>query len=49
MAIYSQYSKVREATGEPLRVRAALGLINQVLDEVLAEQDEEYDRRRVGQ
>ncbi|MCC6945869.1 MAG: hypothetical protein IT335_14915, partial [Thermomicrobiales bacterium] len=39
-----QYSKVREATGEPLRVRAALGLINQVLDEVLAEQDEEYDR-----
>ncbi len=44
MAIYSQYRKVREATGEPLKVRTALGLINQILDEVLAEQDEEYDR-----
>lgn len=44
MAIYSQYSRVREATGDPLRVRTALGLINQVLDEVIAEQDEEYDR-----
>lgn len=43
MAIYSKYSRVREASGEPLRVRTALTLINQVLDEVLAEQDEAYD------
>ncbi|MGE3798900.1 MAG: DUF1156 domain-containing protein, partial [Thermomicrobiales bacterium] len=43
MAIYSQYRRVREASGEALRVREALALINQVLDEVLAEQDEEYD------
>ncbi|MCA9833506.1 MAG: DUF1156 domain-containing protein [Thermomicrobiales bacterium] len=43
MAIYSKYSRVREASGDSLRVREALALINQVLDEVLAEQDEEYD------
>ena len=43
MAIYSRYSRVREASGDSLKVREALGLINQVLDEVLAEQDEEYD------
>src|SRR5690606_33648483 len=43
MAIYSKYSRVREASGESLRVREALALINQVLDQVLAEQDEEYD------
>ncbi|MDP9469238.1 MAG: DUF1156 domain-containing protein [Chloroflexota bacterium] len=43
MAIYSRYSKVLEPNGEPLRVRAALGLINQALDDVLAEQDAEYD------
>lgn len=43
MAIYSQYSRVREASGDALRVRGALALINQALDEVLAEQDEEYD------
>ncbi len=43
MAVYSGYSKVLEPNGEPLRVRAALGLINQALDDVLAEQDAEYD------
>ena len=43
MAIYSKYRRVREASGDALRVRGALALINQVLDEVLAEQDEEYD------
>lgn len=43
MAIYSRYSRVREASGDSLKVREALALINQVLDEVLAEQDEEYD------
>jgi adenine-specific DNA methylase len=43
MAIYSRYSKVLEADGSPMRVRAALGLINQALDEYLAEQDGDID------
>jgi len=43
MAIYSRYSQVVEADGRPLRVRAALQLINRALDEVLAEQEGEYD------
>ena len=43
MAIYSRYSAVLEADGERLTVRAALGLINAALDEVLAEQDAELD------
>lgn len=43
MAVFSAYSKVVEADGSRMPVRAALGLINQVLDEVLAEQESEYD------
>lgn len=43
MAIYSRASKVMEADGSPLRVQTALSLINQVLDEVLAEQEGEFD------
>jgi len=43
MAVFSKYSKVLEADGTPMRVRAALALINQVLDEYLAEQEGEYD------
>lgn len=43
MAIYSRYSKVIEADGSPLRVRTALQLINSTLDELLAEQEGEYD------
>jgi len=43
MAIYSRYSKVVESDGTPLQVRAALQLINRALDEVLAEQEGEYD------
>ena len=43
MAVYSRYSKVLEADGSLLRVRTALQLINQALDEVLAEQESEYD------
>ncbi len=39
MAIYSRYREVLQADGAPLTVRAALGLINAALDEVLAEQD----------
>ncbi len=43
MAVYSRYSKVVESDGTPLRVRTALQLINQALDEVLAEQEGEFD------
>jgi len=43
MAIFSRYSKVLEADGTPMRVRSALSLINEVLDEYLSEQEGEYD------
>jgi putative DNA methylase len=43
MAVYSRYSRVLEADGSPMRVRTALALINQALDEFLAEQEGEYD------
>lgn len=43
MAIYSRYSRVREASGESLRVREALELISQFLRDVLADQDDEFD------
>ena len=43
MAIFSRYKAVLEADGSPMRVRAALALINQAMDEYLAEQEGEYD------
>jgi len=43
MAVFSRYAKVVEASGERMAVRAALGLINQMLDEVLTEQDADFD------
>ena len=43
MGVFSRYSKVIEADGEPMTVRSALTLINQILDEVLAEQEGEFD------
>jgi len=43
MAVFSRYSKVIESAGSPMSVRTALGIINQVLDEVLAEQEGEFD------
>lgn len=43
MAIYSRYSKVLEADGSAMSVRAALGIINQELDSYLAEQDGDID------
>ena len=39
MAVFSRYARVNEPDGSPMRVRAALSLINQVLDEKLSEQD----------
>ncbi len=43
MAVFSRYSKVVESDGEAMTVRTALTLINQILDEVLAEQEGEFD------
>jgi putative DNA methylase len=43
MAIYTRYAKVMEADGSSMPVRQALGIINQMLDEVLAEQEGEFD------
>jgi len=43
MAVFSRYSRVVEADGSAMSVRTALGLINQALDEILAEQEGEFD------
>ena len=43
MAVFSRYSKVLGADNSPMPVREALAMINQVLDEVLAEQEGEFD------
>jgi putative DNA methylase len=43
MAIYTRYAKVLDAEGQPIPVRAALALINQTLDEALAEQEGDFD------
>ena len=43
MAVYTRYDKVLDAEGKPLTVRDALSLINQILDEVLAEQEGDFD------
>jgi putative DNA methylase len=37
MAIFSRYARVNEPDGSPMRVRAALSLINQVLEEKLSQ------------
>ncbi len=43
MAVYTRYAKVLDAAGNPMSVREALALINQILDEVLAEQEGDFD------
>ena len=43
MAVFSRFAKVIEPDGSTMRVRTALGLINQVLDQVLGEQESEFD------
>lgn len=43
MAVFSRYSRVIEAGSSAMSVRTALGIINQVLDEVLAEHESDYD------
>lgn len=43
MSVFSRYTKVVEANGSTMAVRNALGLINQVLDQTLAEQEGDFD------
>ena len=43
MAMYTRYAKVVDVAGNPVSVREALQLINQILDEVLAEQEGDFD------
>lgn len=43
MAVYTRYARVLDASGTPLTVREALALINQTLDEALAEQEGDFD------
>jgi len=43
MAVFTRYAEVLDAEGKPLTVRDALALINQILDETLAEQEGDFD------
>lgn len=43
MGIYTRYSSVLDADGKPVTVRAALSIINQIIDETLAEQEGDFD------
>jgi putative DNA methylase len=43
MAVYTRYARVLDADGKRLSVRDALALINQTLDEALAEQEGDFD------
>ncbi len=43
LAIFTRYGKVVEADGTPMRIRTALSLINEVLDQVLEARDERLD------
>lgn len=43
MAVFTRYEKVLDAKGDPLPVREALALINQTLDEALAQQEGDFD------
>ena len=42
MAVFSRYARVNEPDGSAMRVRPALALINQVLDEVLSQQEGDF-------
>lgn len=43
MAVYTRYAQVLHAEGNPVSVREALALINQTLDEAMAEQEGDFD------
>jgi putative DNA methylase len=43
MGVFTRYARVLDAEGKPMTVREALALINQTLDEALAEQEGDFD------
>jgi putative DNA methylase len=43
MAVFSRYANVIEANGEPMTVQSALARINEILDQVLNEQEGDFD------
>ncbi len=43
MAVFSRYAKVIENDGAPMTVRSALARINEILDQVLVEQEGDFD------
>lgn len=43
IGVFSQFSRVIEADGSAMPIRTALGLVNQVLDETLSEQEGDFD------
>ncbi len=43
MAVYTRYGRVLDAAGKSMPVREALALINEILDEVLVEQEGDFD------
>ena len=43
MAVFSRYVSVIESDGTPMTVRSALARINEILDEVLGEQEGDFD------
>jgi len=43
MGVFSRYSRIVEADGSTMTIRTALGLINQALDETLAEQEADFE------
>ncbi len=43
MAAYTRYRQVLDAAGKPMSVREALSLVNQTLDELLTEQEGDFD------
>lgn len=43
MSVFTRFAKVIESDGSPMPVRIALAMINQILDEILAEQEGEFD------
>lgn len=45
MAVFTGCSKVIASDGSSMSIRTALGIINQVLDEVLAEQEDDFDAK----
>lgn len=43
MSLFSKYNAVFESDGKKMSVRSALAIINEILDEVLSEQEGDYD------